>query len=130
MSVIIGIDPHKRLHAVCAIDERESELAGMELRSGPRQVAQFVAWAAPSERRSWAIESAGRLGYLLAQQLLAKGEHVADVPATLPSRVRLLGSGKSTKIDANDAHAVAVAACGRRRSHRCGSRITSVCCGC
>ena len=28
-----------------------------------------------SERRTWAIESAGGLGYLLAQQLLAAGEH-------------------------------------------------------
>jgi transposase len=33
-----------------------------------------------------------------------------DVPATLSSRVRLLGTGKSTKNDANDAHAVAIAA--------------------
>lgn len=32
------------------------------------------------------------------------------MPATLSSRVRLLGSGKSTKNDANDARAVAVAA--------------------
>ena len=110
MSVIIGIDPHKRLHAAFAIDERESELARVEVRSGPRQVAQLVAWAAPFECRSWAIESAGGLGYLLAQQLLARGEHVVDVPATLSSRVRLLGSGKSTKNDTNDARAVAVAA--------------------
>lgn len=33
-----------------------------------------------------------------------------DVPATLSSRVRLLGSGRSTKNDANDARAVAIAA--------------------
>ena len=26
MSVMIGIDPHKALHALCAIDDRESEL--------------------------------------------------------------------------------------------------------
>jgi transposase len=110
MSVIIGIDPHKRLHAAFAIDERESELARVEVRSGPRQVGQLLAWAAPFECRSWAIESAGGLGYLLAQQLLARGERVVDVPATLSSRVRLLGSGKSTKNDSNDARAVAVAA--------------------
>jgi transposase len=60
--------------------------------------------------RLWAIESAGGLGYLLAQQLIARGEHVVDVPATLSSRVRVLGSGRSTKNDANDARAVAVAA--------------------
>lgn len=94
MSVIIGIDPHKRLHAAFAIDERESELARVEVRSGPRQVAQLVAWAAPFECRSWAIESAGGLGYLLAQQLLARGEHVVDVPATLSSACAAVGLGQ------------------------------------
>ena len=63
-----------------------------------------------SRARPWAIESAGGLGYLLAQQLVARGEHVVDVPSTLASRVRLLGSGRSNKNDANDARAVAVAA--------------------
>ena len=110
MSVIIGIDPHKLLHAACAIDEHEAELARLEVRTNSRQVSDLLAWAAPFECRSWAIESAGGLGYLLAQQLVARGEHVVDVPATLSSRVRLLGSGKSTKNDANDARAVAVAA--------------------
>jgi transposase len=70
----------------------------------------LLAWAAPFEDRTWAIESAGGLGYLLAQQLVAHGEHVVDVPATLSSRVRVLGSGRSNKNDANDARAVAVAA--------------------
>jgi transposase len=110
MSVIIGIDPHKRLHAACAIDEHETELAHVEVRTSTRQVTDLLAWAASFDCRSWAIESAGGLGYLLAQQLVARGEHVVDVPATLSSRVRLLGSGRSTKNDANDARAVAVAA--------------------
>ena len=110
MSVIIGIDPHKLLHAACAIDERESELARLELRSGPRQTAELLAWASSFGCRSWAIESAGGLGYLLAQQLLAAGEHVVDIPATLASRVRLLGSGHSDKNDPNDARSVAIAA--------------------
>ena len=110
MSVIIGIDPHKLLHAACAIDEREIELARLEVRTNSAQVSDLLSWAAPFECRSWAIESAGGLGYLLAQQLVARGEQVVDVPATLSSRVRLLGSGKSTKNDANDARAVAVAA--------------------
>jgi transposase len=110
MSVIIGIDPHKALHAACALDERENELGQLQIRTGPRQISELLAWAAPFESRSWAIESVGGLGYLLAQQLVARGEHVVDVPATLSSRVRLLGSGRSTKNDANDARAVAVAA--------------------
>ncbi|MEY4373005.1 MAG: hypothetical protein RL219_1774 [Actinomycetota bacterium] len=110
MSVIIGIDPHKRLHAACAIDEQETELARLEVRTSSRQVTEMLDSAGRFECRSWAIESAGGLGYLLAQQLVARGETVVDVPATLSSRVRLLGSGRSTKNDANDARAVAVAA--------------------
>ena len=39
-------------------------------------------WAECFEKRTWAIESAGGLGYLLAQQLVARGEEVLDVPAT------------------------------------------------
>ena len=74
------------------------------------QLGELLAWAAPFGERTWAIESAGGLGYLLAQQLVAHGEHVVDVPATLSSRVRVLGSGRSNKNDANDARAVAVAA--------------------
>jgi transposase len=50
------------------------------------------------------------MGYLLAQQLVAAGETVLDVPATLASRVRVLGSGQSTKTDPNDARSVAIAA--------------------
>ena len=50
------------------------------------------------------------MGYLLSQQLVAAGETVLDVPATLASRVRVLGTGQSTKTDPNDARSVAVAA--------------------
>lgn len=110
MSVMIGIDPHKALHTACAIDTNEAELGECQVRSGPRQLGQLLQWASPFGCRTWAIESAGGLGYLLAQQLVARGEHVVDVPPMLASRVRLLGSGRSNKNDANDARAVAVAA--------------------
>jgi transposase len=50
------------------------------------------------------------MGYLLAQQLVAAGETVLDVPASLASRVRVLGTGQSTKTDPNDARSVAIAA--------------------
>jgi len=64
----------------------------------------------PFDARTWAIESAGGLGYPLAQQLVAAGEHVVDVPATLSARVRVLGSGRSSKNDPNDALSAAIAA--------------------
>jgi transposase len=110
MTVIIGIDPHKATHAACAIDDKEAELARLRVRSGKRQVAQLLGWAQSFDGRLWAIESAGGLGYLLGQQLVAAGEAVVDVPATLSSRVRVLATGRSNKNDPNDAYAVAIAA--------------------
>lgn len=110
MSVIIGIDPHKATHTATALDEQAVELARLKVRAGRGQVSELLEWAAPLGARTWAIESAQGLGYLLAQQLVAAGEHVLDVPATLASRVRVLSSGQSTKNDLNDARSVAVAA--------------------
>ena len=46
----------------------------------------------------------------MSQQLVAAGERVVNVPATLASRTRVLGSGRSNKNDPNDARAVAVTA--------------------
>jgi transposase len=110
MTVMIGIDPHKASHAACAIDDNERELAQLEVRAGQRQLERLLCWARPFASRTWAIESAGGLGYLLAQQLVVAGECVMDVPATLSSRVRVLSSGRSNKNDRNDARAVAIAA--------------------
>ena len=110
MTVMIGVDPHKATHTVVAFDDHENELATLRVRAGRRQVSQLLAWAAPFEPRTWAVEAANGWGYLLSQQLLAGGEAVLDVPATLAARVRVLGSGRSNKNDPNDARSVAVAA--------------------
>ena len=66
--------------------------------------------AAPWPERTWAVEGAGGLGYLLAQQLVAAGELVLDVQPKLGARVRLLATGASNKNDPNDARSVAIAA--------------------
>ena len=110
--VMIGIDPHKASHTAVAIDNGERVLGARLVRASQRQVPELLSWAKHLDGgdRVWAIESAGGLGYLLAQQLLAVGETVVDIPATLASRVRLLGSGRSDKNDPNDARSVAIAA--------------------
>jgi transposase len=110
MSVIIGVDPHKATHTAVAIDPSEAELARARVRATCTQVPQLLRWAEPLGERTWAIESAGGLGYLLAQQLVSAGETVVDVPATLASRIRVLGTGRSDKNDPNDALSVAIAA--------------------
>ena len=110
MKVVIGIDPHKASHTAVAIDEGEDELSSVKVRATRRQVEQLLSWAQPFEKRTWAIESVGGLGYLLAQQLVAQGEEVLDVPATLASRIRVLATKRSNKNDPNDAHSIAIAA--------------------
>jgi transposase len=110
MSVIIGVDPHKGSHTAVAIDRDEVQLAKVKVRASGHQVGELLGWAARFGERTWAIESAGGLGYLLARQLVDAGEEVLDVPATLAARVRLLGTGRSNKNDPNDAYSVAVAA--------------------
>jgi transposase len=110
MQVVIGIDPHKASHTAVAIDVAEVELSSVRVRATRRQVDQLVEWAEPFEKRSWAIESAGGLGYLLAQQLVSRGEEVFDVAPTLASRVRVLATTRSNKNDPNDALSIALAA--------------------
>jgi len=56
-------------------------------------------WSSPSE--AGRSSPRGGLGYLLSQQLVAAGEAVFDVPATLASRVRVLAPGRSNKNDPN-----------------------------
>ncbi len=50
------------------------------------------------------------MGRLLAQQLVAAGEQVVDVPAALATRVRVLSGSSGRKNDSQDAKAVAIAA--------------------
>ena len=110
MTVTIGIDPHKSSHTAVAIDTNETVIDQIKIRSCSTQADRLRDWANQFEHPDWAIESARGLGYLLAQQLVAAGEHVVDVPPTMASRVRVLGTGRSQKNDPNDARSVAIAA--------------------
>ena len=108
--VLIGVDPHKGSHTAVVVDVDEHELGRLTVRADRRQLERMLAFAEPFGDRTWAIESAGGLGFLLAQQLVAAGEDVVDVPPTLSARVRLLGSGRGSKNDPNDALSTAIAA--------------------
>jgi transposase len=108
--VIIGIDPHKGSHTAVAIDAAETQLGKLRVRAGEAQAARLTEWAAAWPERTWAVEGAGGLGHLLAQQLVAAGEQVLDVQPKLGARVRLLSDGRSGKSDPNDARSVAIAA--------------------
>jgi hypothetical protein len=56
------------------------------------------------------VEGATGVGALLAQQLVAAGECVVDVPPSLSARVRLLDAGRKDKTDEHDARSAAVVA--------------------
>ena len=110
MSVMIGIDPHKGSHAAAAVNGDEEVVAKMEVKATKQQLGELLVWAERFPERRWAVESANGHGYLLAQQLVAAGEHVVDVPSTLASRARVLDSKRSQKNDPNDARSVAIVA--------------------
>ena len=86
MAVMIGVDPHKGSHTAVAVDQAEHVLGELRVRSSGDQVQRFMSWAAQWPERSWAVEGAGGLGYLLAQQLVAAGETVLDVQPKLGAR--------------------------------------------
>ena len=108
--VMIGIDPHKGSHTAVAIGAGEEPLGELRVDACLSQAEQLLRWAAGWPQRAWAVEGAAGLGHLLAQQLVAAGEQVLDVPPKLAARVRLLQSGDTSKNDPNDAFSVAVAA--------------------
>src|SRR5579859_8300665 len=106
MAVMIGIDSHKASHTASVIDGTETVLGTVRVRAGNDQIERLLEWARPWPERSWAVEGAAGLGHLLAQQLLAVGERVLDVPPKLAAKARLLDDGDTNKNDPNDARSV------------------------
>ena len=111
--VTIGIDPHKRTHTAVAIDEQRHKLGELEVVASPAMTRTLLRWASAWSVRRWAIEGSDGLGRLLAQQLVAAGETVVEVPPTLASRARLLRTGHGRKTDGIDALSVAEIATAR-----------------
>jgi transposase len=106
----IGIDPHRGSHTAAVLDDADEVIDELRVVANRHQRDRLLEWAAPFQPRTWAIEGATGTGALLAQQLVAVGERVLDVPATLSARVRLLDSGRSDKNDSHDARSAAVVA--------------------
>ena len=127
---IIGIDPHKGSHTAAVIDHDEQLVGEVTVHADRRQRSLLLSWAASFEPRLWAIEGATGHGALLAQQLVAAGENVVDVPATLSARARLLDSGRKDKTDPHDARSAAIVALRHRNLRVVASRITVRSCDC
>ncbi len=110
---VIGVDPRKGSHTAAALDAAERVHGQLRVPADRQQHRRLLAWAESFSPRTWAVEGATGTGALLAQQLVAAGESVLDVPPTLSARARLLDS-RST--DKTDPHALAAGVRGRSGS--------------
>ena len=109
--IVIGIDPHKRVHTATAVDaETNRRLASVEVEASLAGYRQLRQWAKQFGVRRWAVENARGLGRHLAQWLVARDERVDDVPSTATARVRELSRGGRRKNDVIDAAAAACVA--------------------
>ena len=117
MEVLIGVDPHKAVHSVAAVDGQGELLEHASFDSGRSGLRTLVRWAKRFPERRWAVEGANGMGHLLARHLVALDEKVVDVPAKLSARVRVLSVGHERKNDELDAFYVALAA---RKASGCG----------
>jgi hypothetical protein len=100
--VMIGVDPHKGSHTAVALGADEAVLDQVRVRASAAQADRLLTWAKSWPERTWAVEGAGGLGHLLAQELVAAGEQVLDVQPKLAARVRLLASGAVNKNNPDD----------------------------
>jgi hypothetical protein len=71
--VMIGVGPHKASHTAVAVSGAEEQLGQLRVRASTVQAERLLEWAAAWPERTWAVEGAGGLGHLLAQQLLPAG---------------------------------------------------------
>jgi transposase len=108
--VIIGVDPHKLSATIEVVDSHETVLVADRFGTDKAGYAAMRKTATRWPQRVWAVEGSNGAGRPLAQQLLADGEQVLDVPAKLSARTRAFDTGHNRKTDAHDAHAVAVVA--------------------
>ena len=127
VAVMIGIDPHKAWHTAVAIDPAEVPLGQLRVRACAAQAKRLLGWAQAWPQRTWAVEGAGGVGHLLAQQLLSAGERVLDVPPKLAARVRLLATGNINKTIPATPGRWPSRRCAPPRSGRPGVTITPRC---
>ena len=58
MAVALGVDPHKGSHTAVVLDEHETVLGQLRVRSGPEQLARLAEWAKAWPEGTWAVENA------------------------------------------------------------------------
>ncbi|MFE3260243.1 IS110 family transposase [Nocardia sp. NPDC059229] len=109
MTVIIGMDPHKRSATIEIIDPAGHVLTGGRYTTDHRGFTEMLTTAQQFPDRVWAVEGCNGISRHLAHRLVHHGETVIDVPAKPSAQVRVFATGNGRKTDAVDAHSVAVA---------------------
>jgi transposase len=110
MTVIIGMDPHKRSATVEVIDDCARVLAVGRYGTDKAGYAEMLQAGRKHPDRVWAVEGCNGIGRHIAHRLVHDGETVLDVPAKLSAQVRVFATGNGRKTDPVDAHSVALAA--------------------
>ena len=96
--IIIGIDPHKRVHTASAVDATTNQrLASVEIDASLAGYRRLKWWAEEFSDRRWALENAHGLGRHLAQWLVARGERVDDVASTATARIVTRGPAQERR---------------------------------
>jgi transposase len=103
VTLIVGVDVHKRTHAVALIDERGGLVDALSIANGPKGYRQLIDWLV-DQRAAQAvigIESPGSYGRCLVAALAGAGFEVLQVPAWRTHRERhRRGPGKTDPGDA------------------------------
>ncbi|MFE3055450.1 transposase [Nocardia sp. NPDC059239] len=118
MTVIIGMDPHKRSATIEIIDPTGTALATGRCGTDNTGYTEMLTTAQRYPDRVWAIEGCDGIGRHIAHRLVRDGETVIDVPAKLSAQVRVFATGNGGKTDPVDAHSVALAALRSPDLHR------------
>jgi len=110
MSMIIGMDPHKRSATIEVVDQRAQVCEVGRYGTDRLGYADMLAAGRKYPDRVWAIEGCNGIGKHIAHRLVHDGETVVDVPPKLSAQVRVFATGNGRKTDPVDAHSVAMAA--------------------
>lgn len=110
MSVFIGVDPHKRLHAVVAVNDSGRVLARAVFPNTRDGFTELRAFGRRWRQRTWAIEGCNGVGKHLSQRLFSTGERVVDVSTRRAALIRVYAGGNGRKNDDTDAEAIAMVA--------------------
>jgi transposase len=110
VTVIIGMDPHKRSATIEVIDDRGDRIEVGKFGTDQSDYAEMLVAGRRFTDRVWAVEGCNGFGRHITHRLVHDGETVPDVPAKLSAQVRVFATGNGRKIDPVDAHSVTLAA--------------------